>query len=89
MRDTDCSGVEREHVKTISASWKYADSILSLDGGGDSSSAGGRRALAGTRAKNATKNGTNNDKDTDRDTKLDPVADRFLLWLLWSDITSG
>lgn len=89
MRDTDGSGVEREHVKTISARWKYANSILGRDGGGGSSSAAGRRVLAGTRAKNATKNGTSNYKDSYGDAELDPVADRFLLWLVWSDITGG
>jgi len=91
VKNTDSSGVEREHVKTISARWKYTDSVLGLDGG--SGSAAGRSVLgvlaAGTRTKNATQNGTNNYKDSNGDTELDPIADLFLLWLWWSDITGG
>lgn len=87
MRDTDGSGVEWEHVKTISAGWIYTDSILGLDGG--SGSAAGRSVFASARAKNATEDGPRNYKDSDGDTKLDPAADLFLRRLWRSDITGG
>lgn len=86
-RNTDSSGVEWDHVKAISAGWIYADSILGLDGRGGG--AAGGRTLAGTRAKDATEYGTSNYEDSDGNTELDPVADLFLRWLRWGDITRG
>lgn len=92
MRNTDSSWVEGEQVKTVGARWKYADSILGLDGrGGSGSTSGtaGRCVLAGTRAKDTTKHSTSNHEDSDGDTKFDPVAGLLLGWLMWSDVTGG
>lgn len=74
---TDSSGIERDHVKAISAGRIYADCTLGLDSG--AGSAASRRALASPRAKDATEYGTSNYKHSDRDTELDPVTNR-LLW---------
>lgn len=78
-RNTNGRRVEREHVKTISAGWVYANGVLSLDGGGGGrATVGPRVVLASAGAENTTKYSTNDDKDPDGNTKLDPVADTFL-----------